>query len=76
MWKLTEKQKEWINDLWPGYHDNCHDEDLMAFFNNRIELDRLNSHRNENTKMFLFNRMIIKALYERNRDLFEDEDND
>lgn len=64
-------REEWIDDIWPSYHDNCHDESLMSYFNNRTELERLNNYRNEDTPMYWFNRMILKALYERNKGHYE-----
>lgn len=65
---MNKIDKVWIEDIWPGYHDNYADEAIISFFNNEKELDRLNKHRNENTTMPVFNLMLIKSLYERNRE--------
>lgn len=66
---MKKEDKDWIEYIWPGYHDNCHDDTIMSFFNNSKELDRLNKYRNENTSMDLFNKMLIVALWKRNSDL-------
>lgn len=65
--------QDWIENIWPCYHDSAIDEQLISYFNNINEINRLNEYRGESVPMKWFNLMLVKALYERNKHLIERE---